>query len=164
MREHRALLPDKSARFLYEGSTLEAAPLHGASAVVRCLRAPGGAYPVRAVVRRLFFRDAAMTRPTRTVANPLQDFPPLPLKAAHWQAVVQALRLSPQQAKIVELALRGMCDKQIALAMSLSEPTIRTYLQRIFVRTGTHGRMGLALRVLAVSHQVDHEPACHRTG
>ena len=105
-----------------------------------------------------------MTRPTNTVADPLQDFPPLPLEATHWRAVVAALRLSPQQARIVELVLRGMCDKQIALTLELSEPTIRTYLQRIFVRTSTHGRMGLALRVLAVSHQVDHEPACHQRG
>jgi DNA-binding CsgD family transcriptional regulator len=39
----------------------------------------------------------------------------------------------------------------------ISEPTIRTYLQRISARTQTRGRMELAMRVLAVSHQVARE-------
>jgi DNA-binding NarL/FixJ family response regulator len=84
----------------------------------------------------------------------LDDFPPLPLAADHWQKVVDALEISPQQARIVELVVRGLCDKQIATVMGIGEPTIRTYLSRVFARTGTHGRMGLALRVLEVSHQV----------
>ncbi len=46
--------------------------------------------------------------------------------------------------------------------MEISEPTIRTYLQRISARTRTHGRMELAMRVLAVSHQVDREPGRHQ--
>ena len=107
---------------------------------------------------RLSLWAARMIRPKPTAhAPPREFFPPLPLDSAHWQAIVQAMQLSPQQAKIVELVLRGMCDKQIATAMGISEPTIRTYLQRISARTHTHGRMELALRVLAVSHQVDGE-------
>ena len=103
-----------------------------------------------------------MTRPTQIVADYLETFPPLPLDDAHWRAIVEAMQLSPQQAKIVELVLRGMCDKQIAAAMGISEPTIRTYLQRISARTRTHGRMELAMRVLAVSHQVDRDPWCRQ--
>jgi len=103
-----------------------------------------------------------MTGPTQIVGDYLETFPPLPLDDGHWQAVVQAMQLSPQQAKIVELVLRGKCDKQIAIAMKLSEPTLRTYLQRISARTQTRGRMELAMRVLAVSHQVDHEPGRHQ--
>jgi len=103
-----------------------------------------------------------MTVPTKLVADYLDTFPPLPLDDDHWLGIVRAMRLSPQQAKIAELVLRGMCDKQIAAAMGISEPTIRTYLQRIFARTQTHGRMELAMRVLAVSHQVDHEARCRQ--
>jgi DNA-binding NarL/FixJ family response regulator len=102
-----------------------------------------------------------MTRSTKIVADCPEAFPPLPLDDGHWRAIVQAMQLSPQQAKIVELVLRGLCDKQIAAAMGIGEPTIRTYLQRISARTCTHGRMGLAMRVLAVSHQV-REPGCHQ--
>jgi DNA-binding NarL/FixJ family response regulator len=71
------------------------------------------------------------------------------------------MQLSPQQAKLVELLLRGMCDKQIAVAMDISEPTIRTYLDRIWSRTRTRGRMELAMRVLAVSHEVERAGGCH---
>ncbi len=95
-----------------------------------------------------------MTRPTKIVADYLDNFPPLPLDDGHWRAIVAEMQLSQQQAKIVELVLRGLCDKQIAAAMAISEPTIRTYLLRISAKTRTRGRMELAMRVMAVSHQV----------
>ena len=105
-----------------------------------------------------------MTRPTKSIADsPPGDFyPPLPLEPPHWQAVVRAMRLSPRQSKVVELLLRGMCDKQIAATMGISEPTIRTYLDRIWARTRSHGRMELAMRVLAVSHEVIRDTGCPR--
>jgi DNA-binding NarL/FixJ family response regulator len=103
-----------------------------------------------------------MARATELSSNSLEIFPPLPLDDGHWLAVVKAMRFSPQQAKLVELVLRGLCDKQIAAAMGIGEPTIRTYLQRIAERTQTRGRMELAMRVLAVSHEVEHEPKRHQ--
>jgi DNA-binding NarL/FixJ family response regulator len=105
-----------------------------------------------------------MIRTSKVVHDPLQGFLPLPLDDAHWQAVVQAMRISPQQAKVVELVLRGLCDKQIATALSLSEPTVRTYMDRISARTRTRGRMELAMRVLQVSHQVRGVLANEDTG
>ncbi len=95
-----------------------------------------------------------MTRHTKIVADYLDAFPPLPLEDDHWQAIVAAMQLSRQQARIVELVLRGLCDKQIAAAMGISEPTIRTYMLRISAKTRTQGRMELAMHVMAVSHQV----------
>jgi DNA-binding NarL/FixJ family response regulator len=94
-----------------------------------------------------------MTRPHSTDTH-LPDVPPLPLHPDHWQAIYLALRLSPKQAQVVELVLRGLCDKQIAQTMGIGEPTVRTYLDRISARTRTHGRMELAMKVLAVSHEV----------
>jgi DNA-binding NarL/FixJ family response regulator len=92
--------------------------------------------------------------PSRSPKATADEFPPFPLTVDHWQRIVDALEFSPQQARIVELVLRGLCDKQIAAVMGIGEPTIRTYLSRIFARTETHGRMQLALRVLDISHQV----------
>jgi len=103
-----------------------------------------------------------MTRPTKNVADYLKNFPPLPLDDGHWRAIVDAMQLSAQQARIVELVLRGLCDKQIAAAMGISEPTIRTYLLRISAKTRTHGRMELAMHVMAISHQVVPERGCHQ--
>jgi DNA-binding NarL/FixJ family response regulator len=85
--------------------------------------------------------------------------PPLPLDASHWRAIFAVLDLSPQQAKVVELTLRGLCDKQIAAALGITEPTLRTYMSRISVRTRTRGRMELAMHILGVSHQVSGDSA-----
>lgn len=81
--------------------------------------------------------------------------PPLPLEPDHWAAIVKRIGLSTQQAKVLELTLRGHSLKQIAKIMGIAEPTIRTYQDRIAMRTGTSGRMQLAMHVLAVSHQVN---------
>jgi len=94
----------------------------------------------------------------RRIAKPATDLfdslPPLPLDADHWQAVFEAMRLSPQQARIVELILRSAGYKEISAALGIAEPTLKTYLQRVFARTGTCGRMQLAMHALAVSHEV----------
>jgi DNA-binding CsgD family transcriptional regulator len=84
----------------------------------------------------------------------LESLPPLPLGDRHWQAIVASLRLSPQQARIVELILRSAGTRHIAVALGISEPTVKTYLQRVFTRLGVRDRVGLAMRVLAVSHEV----------
>lgn len=94
------------------------------------------------------------TRPSRDAARGVESLPPLPLEAAHWQAVCEAMGLSAQQAKVVELVLRSAGQKQIAAALGITEPTLKTYLDRIAARTGTRGRMQLALHVLKLSHEV----------
>lgn len=92
------------------------------------------------------------------------DIPSLPLSPPHWQAVCQALQLSPKQAMVVELTLRGLCDKQIAQALGIGEATVRTYFDRISARTRTRGRMELAMKVLAVSHAVATHSPVHDPG
>ncbi|HEV3417188.1 MAG TPA: helix-turn-helix transcriptional regulator [Pirellulales bacterium] len=106
-----------------------------------------------------------MISPRVKTAKPvLKTIPPLPLDAHHWVAVVAEMRLSSRQARIVELVLRDQTDKQIAQVMGIGEPTVKTYLARIAVRTGTRGRMQLAMRVLAVSHEVAGNRRCHPIG
>jgi DNA-binding CsgD family transcriptional regulator len=60
------------------------------------------------------------------------------------------LKLPPQQARLIRLMLNGKRDKQIAAAMGLKVPTVRTYLARLFDRTGSGDRVDLLLRVFAV--------------
>jgi len=78
----------------------------------------------------------------------------LPLDAALWQAVAKSLHLSPQLGRAVEYLLRGLCNKQIAAAMDISESTLETYFDRIGVRTGARGRTAILRLVLQVSHQL----------
>src|SRR5262245_57681320 len=75
----------------------------------------------------------------------------LPFDRSIWPAVVRELEFCPQQAKVVELLMQGMGDRQIALSLDLSESTVRTYLGRIFARLGIQSRIELILRVVAVA-------------
>lgn len=52
------------------------------------------------------------------------------------------------------MILRGLCYKQIASAMQLGPPTIRTYFSRIEAKLGIKGQMALAMHVLNLSHRV----------
>ena len=72
--------------------------------------------------------------------------PPVSSRAA-WARAIQSLNLCPQQARLVELLLRGKRDKEIAATMGLSIATVRTYLRRLFDRTGADDRMNLLLKI-----------------
>jgi len=91
-----------------------------------------------------------------------ESAPPLPFDELHWRAIVEALELSPRQAAVLKLMLRGLPDKQIAAEIQISESTLRTYQSRIAARTRTRGRMELAMRVLEVSRQVDRHERCRQ--
>jgi DNA-binding CsgD family transcriptional regulator len=105
-----------------------------------------------------------MPRPSKNVAKVLAECPPLPLAADHWQAVVEAMGISEQQAKVVELVLRDLRTKEIVAVTGLSEGTVKDYLKRVGKRTGTRGRVQLAMHVLALSHQVIGDPWRKREG
>ena len=80
--------------------------------------------------------------------------PALPMDADVWQEVASSLTLSPQQQRIVELILQGRQDKEIAAALGLSVPTVRTYLKRVFDRTGANDRLDLVLRIFSIAQRV----------
>jgi DNA-binding NarL/FixJ family response regulator len=65
--------------------------------------------------------------------------------------VAERLAISPQQKRIVELILCGKQDRDIADALGLTVPTVRTYLTRVFARVGATDRMDLVLRVFALA-------------
>lgn len=74
-----------------------------------------------------------------------------PMDDATWRRVADGLGFSPQQTRIVELILCNRQDKEIAAELSLTIPTVRTYLSRAFVRTGVSDRLGLVLRVFSMA-------------
>lgn len=85
-----------------------------------------------------------------------QEFPPFPLPQETWEHIAKRLGFPPQQKRIVELLLRDMCGKQIADEMQLGVPTVRTYLTRIFKRTGTADEKALILLIVGMSHGLRH--------
>jgi DNA-binding CsgD family transcriptional regulator len=75
------------------------------------------------------------------------------LSQQEWAHVVKLFEFSPQQARLVKLILENKPDKQIVRETSLRRPTIRTYLSRIFQRTGATDRVGLVLAIFAAARQ-----------
>lgn len=93
-------------------------------------------------------------RSKREFAAPRQfEFP---LDHETWLAVSAELGLSPQLERVVELLLVGKRDKQIARELRIAEPTVRTYLTRIFRQIGAADRVEVVLRVMAVAWK--HKP------
>ena len=50
---------------------------------------------------------------------------------------------SARETDILELLCRGCSDKEIAHTLRMSKRTVRTHLERMFVKTGVHARAGL---------------------
>ena len=102
--------------------------------------------------RGLAVTDGRRNSDARNTSAP----PPFPLDTATWREVVRELQLPRQQAKIVELILRRKGDQQIAATMGISVATVRTYLGRIFTRTGVRDRLELVLRILALTQDINN--------
>lgn len=81
--------------------------------------------------------------------NPVQTPPPF-LTEDEWRLVIRSLELSPQQARIINLILQGKQDKEISAELRLNRYTIRTYLRRVFDRSGFEDRMALVLHIFAI--------------
>ena len=54
-------------------------------------------------------------------------------------------RMTPRERQIVELVCRGMKNKEIAVALSITPGTVKVHLMHIFEKTGVKDRFQLAL-------------------
>ena len=79
-----------------------------------------------------------------------------------WLEISRRNGLSPQQAKLLRLLLTGRGDKQIATAMGISLPTVRTHMTRVFAKTGAGDRIELILKVVEQFHEGCHHRHCPR--
>jgi len=66
-----------------------------------------------------------------------------------WSQLQHYLDLSPRQAEIVMQILHGKSDKQIARALDIALPTVRTHLGRLFQKHDLNDRVELILHVFA---------------
>lgn len=64
-----------------------------------------------------------------------------------WLQIRSDLSLSDRQAAVVQQLFFGHSDKQIAKELCISVPTVRTHLNRLFLRFGVQDRCELVLRV-----------------
>jgi DNA-binding NarL/FixJ family response regulator len=82
----------------------------------------------------------------------------LPFARPLFERVIQSLKLSAQQAKIVELVLCGLRDKQISTRLNIGVPTVRTYLGRLYQRLEVQDRIELILHIVSVAERLRTSP------
>ena len=75
-----------------------------------------------------------------------------------WGRLTRSLDLSPRQADIVKHLLHGESDKQIARALNISVPTVRTHMGRLFQKFGTNDRVELILYIFGCLRQDTTKP------
>jgi DNA-binding CsgD family transcriptional regulator len=78
---------------------------------------------------------------------------PLPLSVEHWEAVIGELELSPRQAQIAELMVRGAQLKEIAAILGIKACTVRGQQERMYAKLGIRGHAFFA-HVLGVSYEL----------
>ena len=80
---------------------------------------------------------------------------------AEWDELTGALSLTPRQQQISRCIARDMSDIQVAQAMGISIPTVRTHLRRIFDKLDVEDRTGLVVRLMTTFRQRRGElPGC----
>jgi DNA-binding NarL/FixJ family response regulator len=56
--------------------------------------------------------------------------------------------LTPRESEILALVARGLSNRQIANALTLSEKTVRNQVERIYAKVGVNNRVGASLYAL----------------
>jgi len=75
--------------------------------------------------------------------------PPMRPAGARLRALLRArYGLSAREAEVLELALQGLANKEIAAALGLAVGTVRTHLERAYRKLGVSGRVEAAWRLL----------------
>ena len=64
-----------------------------------------------------------------------------------WVMLARHLRLAPRQEQTLRGLLEGLSDKQIALKLGIAESTVRSYLQRLYMKCGVQDRTALVVYV-----------------
>ena len=73
---------------------------------------------------------------------------------SEWEEIVDKLSLSPRQAEVIQRILSGRSDKQIAKDLQISVPTVRTHLNRAFLRFGVQDRIELVIHVFGKFREI----------
>lgn len=62
--------------------------------------------------------------------------------------------LSQRELEVLQALVRGRSNKEIAAALGISEPTVKTHLQNLFVKLGVQDRVGAV--IAAIKHGIVH--------
>ncbi|MCS7336853.1 MAG: response regulator transcription factor [Verrucomicrobiae bacterium] len=62
--------------------------------------------------------------------------------------------LSPRELDVLHALVKGRSNKEIAAALGISEPTVKTHLQNLFAKLGVQDRVGAV--IAAIKHGIVH--------
>jgi two-component system NarL family response regulator len=80
---------------------------------------------------------------------------PMPSSVAHQLARrLKREELSQRELDVLESLVKGRSNKEIAAALFISEPTVKTHLQNLFAKLGVQDRVGAV--VAAIRHGIVH--------
>ncbi len=96
-----------------------------------------------------------MSTEKKTVADRADGFHPFPLTEAEWRRVCDRLRLTPKQAEVVALVLRGAADKKMAYELGVELCTVRTHLRRLYRKMGVQDRTDFIVRLINVGREFE---------
>lgn len=77
-----------------------------------------------------------------------------PMSSATWNEIVKLWKFPPRHADVVELVLQDQPDNTIARELGISVATVRTYLNRVFQKSGVQKRLSLTLLIFADAQRI----------
>ena len=66
-----------------------------------------------------------------------------------WQQIARLLHLSERELQLVQGVFDDVKDRRIATQIGISQHTVHTHFERLYLKLHVHNRTGLMLRVFA---------------
>jgi DNA-binding NarL/FixJ family response regulator len=85
-----------------------------------------------------------MSRLNKPETHGEESLPLASLEGDGWPTILKLMRLSRQQAQILDLLLKGVCDEEIAPVVGIPQSALRSNIQSLLAQTGSNNRVELA--------------------
>jgi DNA-binding NarL/FixJ family response regulator len=79
---------------------------------------------------------------------------------SEWALIMQVVPLPPRQLQIIQHLFDGYSDKQIAAALDISVATVRTHINRLFMRLNVRDRCELILYIVRTFRKICSKIPC----
>jgi DNA-binding NarL/FixJ family response regulator len=93
---------------------------------------------------------------------PPTDPPPFPIADELWKKILAHTRTPKRQGDVVLALLRSSTDKEIKATLRMSNGTVRSHFDRLFMKLNVSHRVELVMRLWQLSRELSHteSPIC----
>jgi DNA-binding CsgD family transcriptional regulator len=78
-----------------------------------------------------------------------EDQPTFFIQESKWREIMRILRISPRESEIIRYIMTGETEVFIASRLGISTHTVRTHLERIYVKLDVSSRSQLIVRIFS---------------